>query len=81
MKIGRLITVEGLEFSIESSQLNELIEYLRRHEVTETIASELGAPVEASGFVDPEDYERAAQAAYFAHQAKSVSAAARKINR
>jgi len=81
MKVGRFITVEGLEFSVDSSQLKELTEYLRRCEITETIASEIGASADAAGFVDPEDYERAAQAAYFARRAKSLPVAAQTIIR
>ena len=76
MKVGRLITVEGIEFSLESSQLRELTEYLRRQETNETIAPDSGAPLNVSGFVDPEEYERAAQAAYFVRQAKALPAAA-----
>ncbi|HZF40457.1 MAG TPA: hypothetical protein VE715_16660 [Blastocatellia bacterium] len=76
MKVGRLITDEGIEFSLENSQLREFIEYLRRQVANEAIAAELGVLVDASGFVDPEDYERAAQAAYFARKAKTLPAAA-----
>jgi hypothetical protein len=32
MKVGRLITDEGIEFSLENSQLVEFIEYMRRQE-------------------------------------------------
>lgn len=76
MKIGRLITTEGIEFSLESSQLKDLTEYLRHQEVNDAIASASGAQVNASGFVDPEEYERAAQAAYFVRQVKTFPAAA-----
>jgi len=72
MKVGRLITIEGIEFSLESSQLRELTDYLRRQEANEAVAAEASAP----GLVDPEDYERAAQAAYFVRQEKSLPAAA-----
>jgi hypothetical protein len=76
MKVGRLITDEGIEFSLEGSQLGEFIEYLRRQEANKAIAAELSALVDASGFIDPEDYERAVQAAYFARRAKTIPAAA-----
>jgi len=76
MKIGRLITDEGIEFSLENSQLVEFIEYLRRQEANEAAVAEISALADASGFVDPEDYERAAQAAYFAPRAKKLPAAA-----
>ncbi|HZF40725.1 MAG TPA: hypothetical protein VE715_18020 [Blastocatellia bacterium] len=67
---------DGIEFSLENSQLREFIEYLRRQEANEAIVAELSVLVDASGFVDPEDYERAAQAAYFARKAKTLPAAA-----
>jgi hypothetical protein len=76
MKVGRLITDDGIEFSLENSQLGEFIEYLRRRGANETIAEELSVLIDTSGFVDPEDYERAAQAAYFASRAKTFPAAA-----
>lgn len=76
MKVGRLITVEGIEFNLESSQLRELTEYLRRQEVNDAIAAESGAQGTASGFVDPEEFERAVQAAYFVGQQKTFPAAA-----
>jgi hypothetical protein len=76
MKVGRLITDEGIEFSLDNSQLREFIEYLRRQEGDESIATELSLLVDASGFVGPEDYERAAQADYFARRAKTLPAAA-----
>lgn len=72
MKVGKLITDQGIEFSLENSQLVEFIEYLRRQKADEAIASELNALVDASGFVDPEDYERAAQAAYLVSRAKKL---------
>jgi len=81
MKIGRLIALEGIEFSLEVAQLRELIEHLRRQEINETFASEIGASAPASGFIDPEDYERAAQAAYFVRRAKSAPAKAQTIIR
>lgn len=71
MKIGRLITVEGIEFSVDRSQLRELTEYLRRQEIDEAIASDLGIPGDASGLIDPEGYERAAQAAYYVQKSKA----------
>ena len=76
MKVGRLITDEGIEFSLDNSQLREFIERLRRQEANETVAAELSLLVDASGFIDPEDYERAAQAAYFARRATTLPAAA-----
>jgi hypothetical protein len=76
MKVGRLITNEGIEFSLENSQLVEFIEYLRRQEANEAIVAEISALVDASGFVDPEDYERAVQAVYSMRRAKKLPAAA-----
>jgi hypothetical protein len=76
MKVGRLITDEGIEFGLDNSQLREFIEHLRRQKGDESIAAELSLLVDASGFVDPEDYERAAQAVYFARRAKTLPAAA-----
>jgi hypothetical protein len=76
MKVGRLITNEGIEFSLENSQLVEFIEYLRRQEANEAIVAEISALVDASGFVDPEDYERAAQAVYSMRRTKKLPAAA-----
>ena len=54
----------------------EFIEYLRRQEANEAIVAEISALVGASGFVDPEDYERAAQAVYSMRRAKKLPAAA-----
>jgi hypothetical protein len=76
MKVGRLITDEGIEFSIDNSHLREFIERLRLQEADRSIAEELSVLVDASGFIDPEDYERAAQAAHYARQAKKIPAAA-----
>jgi hypothetical protein len=76
MKAGRLITDDGIEFTLENSQLREFIEYLRRQDANGALAAELSVLVDASGFVDPEDYERAAHAAYFARRAKTLPAAA-----
>lgn len=76
MKVGGLITDEGIEFSFENSQIKGFIEYLRRQEASESLAAELSLLVDASGFVDPEDYERAAQAVYFMRRAKKLPAAA-----
>ena len=73
MKIGRLITEDGLELSVESAQVIELADYLRRRQLNETIADEAGATI---SLVDPEEFERAAQAAYFAQAAKARPAAA-----
>jgi len=75
MKVGRLITLEGIEFNLESSQLRELTDYLRRHEINDAIAAEAGAQAEVYVFVDPEEYERAVQAAYFVRQQKAFPAA------
>jgi hypothetical protein len=76
MKVGRLITDEGIEFSIDNSQLREFIKRLRLQEADQSIAEELSVLVDASGFIDPEDYERTAQAAYYARQDKKIPAAA-----
>lgn len=76
MRVGRLITDEGIEFGLENLQLLEFIEYLGRQAANEAIAAELSALVDASGFIDPEDYERAAQAAYFVRQAEQLPAVA-----
>jgi hypothetical protein len=76
MKVGRLITDEGIEFSLDNLQIREFIEQLRRQKADESIVAELSLLVDASGFVDPEDYERAAQAAYFARRATTLPAAA-----
>lgn len=76
MKIGRLITVEGIEFNLDSSQLAELTEYLHHQQINDAIALDVGVPLNPSGFIDPEEYERAAQAAYFVRQAKALPAAA-----
>ena len=78
MKVGRLITDDGIEFSLESSQLRELTEYLCRQEANDAIAAQAsatGLPCLPS-LLDPEDYERAAQAAYFVRQVKALPAAA-----
>ena len=75
MKVGRLITDEGIEFSLDNSQIRELIERLHSQDAGQAIAAELSLLIDASGVVDPEDYERAAQAAYYARRAKSVPAA------
>ncbi len=66
MNIGRLITTDGIEFTLDSSQLTDLAEYLRRQELNDTLAKEAG--LQAPEFVDPEEYERIAQAAHFAWQ-------------
>jgi len=67
MTIGRFITTEGIEFKLESSQLRDLTDYLRRQELNDAIAAQGGV----SGFVDPEEYERAVQAAYLVRQQKA----------
>jgi hypothetical protein len=72
MKIGRLITFDGVEFILDSSQLRELTDYLKRQELIEAFAGEPSAAAGGPGIVDPEDYERAAQAAYFARQAAAT---------
>jgi hypothetical protein len=76
MRVGRVITDEGMEFSLESSQLVEFIEFLRRQKADDAIAAELSVLVDGSGFIDPEDYERAIQAVYFAGRSKKLPAAA-----
>ncbi len=63
MSIGRLLTKEGLEIGLESNQLEELIRYLRQVEANESLALAMHFEANADGFVDPEEYERAAQAA------------------
>jgi len=78
MKIGRLITSEGVEFSVESSQLRKLIEYLQRQEANEASTSELGATREETEFIDPEDYERAIQAANLVCREKALRATNQK---
>lgn len=74
MIIGRLITTDGIEFDIERSQLNHLTEYLRRQQVNHALA--VATELEALSFFDPEEYERAVQAAYFVRQQKAFPAAA-----
>jgi len=49
-----------------------------RQEANEAIVAELSVLVDASGFVDPEDYERAAQAAYLRERR---NASGRGLNR
>jgi hypothetical protein len=78
MKVGRLITDEGIEFNLDNSQLKDFIERLRSQNANETIAAELSLLVDSSGFVDPEDYERAVQAACFASRAKTLPATAQR---
>ena len=70
MNIGRLLTNEGLEFSLDSSQLTELTEYLQRQQRNEAIAAQAGVPSNAASFLEPEEYERAAQAAALARIAQ-----------
>jgi hypothetical protein len=74
MKVGRLITVEGVEFNLECSQLKELTEYLKHQEENATLAAELAW--DDSDFIDPENYERALQAAYLVQHATGVRLAA-----
>jgi len=74
MNIGRLITPEGIEINLEVSQLRDLTEYLRRQEINDALAA--AAKLEALGFIDPEEYERTLQAAYFAREQKTLPAAA-----
>jgi cation transport regulator ChaC len=76
MKVGKLITNEGVEYSLESAQLGELFEYLRRREGNAAAVSKLSGLADASGFVDPEDYERVVQAAYFTRRKNALPAAA-----
>lgn len=68
MNLGRLITAEGIEINLEGSQLKDPTEYLRRQEINDALAA--GANLETLAFVDPEEYERALQAAYFVRQQK-----------
>jgi hypothetical protein len=68
MKIGRLITDDGIEFSLESSQLKELNEYLAHQEVNEALAEGVAYSISAAVSFDPEDYERVVQAAYLVDQ-------------
>ena len=42
MKLGRLITVEGIEIRVETAQLGELVEYLGRRASDEAIAANVG---------------------------------------
>lgn len=74
MIIGRLMTTDGIEFGLELAQLKELTEFLRRQEVNDALTAE--TKLEASHFFDPEEYERAVQAAYFVRQQKAALAAA-----
>lgn len=73
MNIGKLITTEGIEINLDSSQLWDLTEFLRRQEIHDALAA---AKLEALGFIDPEEYERTLQAAYFAREQKTLPAAA-----
>ncbi|MBS1791100.1 MAG: hypothetical protein JST85_25535 [Acidobacteria bacterium] len=74
MIIGRLITTDGIEFDLESSQLTALTEHLRRQQVNDSLAA--AADLEASSFFDPEEYERIVQAVYFVRQQKTLSVVA-----
>jgi hypothetical protein len=76
MNVGRLITNDGIEYSLDSSQFEEFIEYLRRREEGEVFAPELSELAGVSGVVDPEDYERVAQATYFTRRKGAFPAAA-----
>jgi hypothetical protein len=76
MKLGRLITTEGVEISVEISQLRELTDYLSRWETHERFAASAGEPDDGPSLVDPENYERVIQAAYFAKQARARQARA-----
>jgi hypothetical protein len=74
MSIGRLITTEGIEFNLESGQLKDLTEFLRRQQINDALAA--AAELEALSFFDPEEYERTVQAAYFVRQQKAFPAEA-----
>lgn len=74
MKIGRLITDDGIEIGLESSELKEINEYLVRQRANELIAADVESPVFTGGGLDPEDYERVVQAAYFAGRRSARSA-------
>jgi len=71
MKVGKLITIEGIEINLDSSKLGELTELLHHQEVNKAIASEPNTVPAAPGVVDLEDFERTAQAAYLVHQART----------
>jgi hypothetical protein len=72
-----LLVTHWINFSSTvTDRSRRYIEYLRRQEANETAVAEIIALVDAPGFVDPEDYERAAQAAYFVRWAKKLLAAA-----
>jgi hypothetical protein len=75
MKVGTFITPEGIEFSVEASELRELIEYLCQQEANEAL-SVRGDSVSTQEFVGPEDYERIIQAAWAVRQPSSGADAA-----
>lgn len=72
MKVGTLVTEEGVELSLETSQLRELIEYLNRQEANESISVEASDSIDDLDFADPEDCERAIQAAWAVRQSQEV---------
>lgn len=76
MNIGRLITAEGIEFNLEGTQLKELTEYLQHQEDNAALAARAGLPPTEFALVDPENYERALQAAYLVQHATGVRLAA-----
>lgn len=73
MKVGTLTTIDGIELSLETSQLRELIEYLWSQQATEFLSGERVDPADAPGF-GPEDYERMIQAAWAVRQSNSSGA-------
>jgi hypothetical protein len=76
MKVGRLITVEGIEFNLEGSQLKELTEYLKQQEENAALAADADFAQGEFALVDPENYERVLQAAYLVQHATGVRWAA-----
>lgn len=76
MKVGRLITVEGIEFNLEYSHLKELTEYLKHQEENTALAADAALVQGEFALVDPENYERALQAAYLVQHATGVRLAA-----
>jgi Holliday junction resolvase len=75
MKIERFIFIsaEGIEFKLEHSQLESLLEYLRRQEATDRLAAEAKLSLSEAEFIDPEDFERAAQAEHFVRRRRSLT--------
>jgi hypothetical protein len=76
MKVGRLVTSEGVEYTLAESQLGDIIGYLQGREGNDAVISKSSGQAAAADQVDPEDYERAVQAAYFTSRKNAVPAAA-----